>query len=252
MGAQQKTEGNWRTRMGAVLEQLNTAGTGLLISVDEVTADLPEMIELASVYQHFVGEDRKVSLIMAGLPSKVSALLRSDFVSFLRRACRHDLRRIADADISEALVITVQSEGRTIDVASLGEAVEAIGGSPYMFQLLGYRMWNQNPGEEIISEQDTKAAIPIAQADFRERVLDATYFDLSEGDIKFLIALLSDAEESRLSDIATRLGESSGYVSTYKRRLMEQGIIRELGRGVVAFDLPGFREYFEDRIGFGI
>lgn len=77
------------------------------------------------------------------------------------------------------------------------------------------------------------------------RVLDATYRELSEGDLRFLTAMLEDEGASRVSDIAHRLGVSSGYAAQYKRRLLEQGVIGERGRGIVDFDIPFFREYLE-------
>ena len=70
----QRLRGNWRSKMNAVLKQLDRYETGLLITVDEVQADLDEMVQLASVYQHFVQEGRRVALLMAGLPSNVSSL----------------------------------------------------------------------------------------------------------------------------------------------------------------------------------
>lgn len=49
--------------------------------------------------------------------------------------------------------------------------------------------------------------------------------------------------ESRMSVIAARMGVSTGYAAKYKTRLLALGIIRELGRGLVTFDMPGFRSY---------
>lgn len=72
--------------MGELLDALAETDTGLLITVDEVRDDLDEMIQLASAFQHFVRERRKVALFMAGLPAHVSALLQDKSVSFLRRA----------------------------------------------------------------------------------------------------------------------------------------------------------------------
>lgn len=46
-----------------------------MITVDEIDASLDEMTKLVTVYQHFVREDRKVALLMAGLPYRVSSLL---------------------------------------------------------------------------------------------------------------------------------------------------------------------------------
>lgn len=85
--------------------------------------------------------------------------------------------------------------------------------------------------------------ITLAQADFRQRVLDATYRTLSTVDIRFLEAMLPDQGDSRLADIAARIGVKSNYASRYRIRLERQGIISERKRGVVGFDLPLFKEY---------
>lgn len=243
-----ESAGNWRTRMNRLITKLNLQDVGLLITVDEVNPELDEMIQLASVYQHFVGEDRKVALLMAGLPGKVLSLLRNESVSFLRRSCQHRLGRIAGGEIENALRITVEEGGRAVDAQAVELAVEAIEGFPYMMQLVGHRMWSQHPDRLIITGDDARAGISMARRDFAERVLDATYYDLSRGDIRLLEAMLQDPRESRLADLAARLGEGSNYVSTYKRRLVEQGVITELGRGVVAFALPGFRDYLCERV----
>ena len=79
-------------------------------------------------------------------------------------------------------------------------------------------------------------------------MLDATFYALSQGDLRLLEAMLQDARESRLSELADRMGEGSNYVSTYKRRLVEQGVIGERGRSMVAFELPGLREYLRERL----
>lgn len=242
------SRGNWRTRMNRLLDELNEQDIGLLITVDEVRVELDEMVQLASTYQHFVGENRKVALLMAGLPGKVSSLLRNDSISFLRRACRFTLGRIADSEIEDALRKTVEDGGRHIGAAALAKAVDTIGGFPYMMQLVGFRMWNQHPENEEISDVDAEAGIALARRDLKERVLDATYYDLSRGDIRFLEAMLESGGEGRLADIASRLGEGSNYASTYKRRLVEQGIIGDRGRGIVGFDLPWFEDYLREKL----
>ncbi len=117
-----------------------------------------------------------------------------------------------------------------------------------MMQLVEFRMWNQHSENEEISDADADAGIALARRDPKERVLDATYYDLSRGDIRFLKAMLEDGGEGRLADIASRLGEGSNYASTYKRRLVEQGIIGDRGRGNMGFDLPWFEDYLRDRL----
>ncbi len=235
--------GNWRTRMNRLLDELDRYEIGLLITVDEVRSDLNEMINLASAYQHFVRERRRVALVMAGLPGNVSALLQDKTVSFLRRAFRHRLGRISDVEIEEAFRKSVEEGGRAIGNEALTVAVEAIDGFPYLMQLLGYRAWNQHPEASEVSLADVRRAVALAHREMEERIHDATFYDLSDGDRRFLFAMLKDVGPSSMADIAKRLGESSGYVSVYKSRLLEQGVISERGRGFVDFELPGFKEY---------
>ena len=52
---------------------------------------------------------------------------------------------------------------------------------------------------------------------------------------------------SRISEIAKRMGVASNYASQYKRRLLEDGVIGERGRGLVGFDIPAFREFLNEK-----
>ena len=79
-------------------------------------------------------------------------------------------------------------------------------------------------------------------------ILDITYRELSEKDIAFLAAMLDDNEYSTISDISSRMGVTSKYAGMYRKRLIEHGIISSSGYGKVAFDLPMFREYVQNRV----
>ncbi|HJI39637.1 MAG TPA: hypothetical protein OIL78_00050 [Coriobacteriaceae bacterium] len=77
--------------------------------------------------------------------------------------------------------------------------------------------------------------------------LETTYRELSDKDIEFLLAMLPDSGPSRVSEIAKRMGVASNYTSQYKRRLPEDGVIGERGRGLVGFDIPAFREFLNEK-----
>lgn len=246
-----KDERNWRSRMTDVLEELNGKGIGLLIEVDEIDPDLPEMTELAAVYQHFVSENRKVSLFMAGLPTKVTALLNGRSVSFLRRASRQRLGLIQDYEVRAALQGTAESGGKCFDKDSLETAVKAVDGFPYMLQLVGYRAWAaaEITGKNRIADADVASGVAIAKHDLEEHVIKATIAELSDADVEYLVAMTPDEGYSLTADITARLGRTSGYVSTYRRRLLEQGVIEEVSRGKVRYALPGLREYLIESFG---
>lgn len=233
---------NWRTRMSRVLDELATHDAGLVIAVDEVKAT-DEMVQLASIVQHFVGEGRKVALLMAGLPHDVSALLSHEDVSFLRRASSFRLGNVTPAEARVALRRTIEDYDRTIGPEALELAAEASGGYPYLLQLIGFRAWALDASVEEITLADVRDAIELAYDEYERGVLFSTYRDLSAGDIRFLEAMLEDEGPSATTDIAARMGVRSNYASKYKQRLLEQGVIEECGRGAVQVALPRLKDY---------
>ncbi len=242
-----ESEANWRTRMNGLLDRLGEAGVGLLITVDEVDVSLDEMSHLVSTYQHFVRENRKVALVMAGLPFHISSLLSGKNTSFLRRAQRFDLSSLAPYEVEEAFRLTVEEGGRIINEGALAEAVEAINGFPFMLQLLGYRAWRMHPDDAFLSIEDIRAGAQRAQRELEDRIFDVTYAELSKADRAFLAAMVQDEKVTSRADLMGRLGKPSGHISTYKKRLVQSGVIGETLNGDFYFALPGFREYIAGR-----
>lgn len=68
--------------MTSILKQLNALDIGVLITIDEVNTKEPEMIQFSKDYQHFVREDRKAALLLAGLPFQISQLLKDPGAAF--------------------------------------------------------------------------------------------------------------------------------------------------------------------------
>ena len=238
-------EPSWRSKMDDILDQLEKHDAGLLVTVDEVDPSLDEMTILVTTFQHFFDEGRRVSLLMAGLPHRLSTLLSGKSTSFLRRAARHTFSSVSDAEIEEALRLTMRQGGKDIADEAIEKAVGAIGGFPYMLQLVGYRAWNMAGERKMVEVEDIAAAVKIAQRELDERIFEATLFDLTPADVDFLMAMLADDGATLQADLASRLGKKSGHVSKYKKRLLEQGIIQERVKGRLEFCLPGFREYLE-------
>lgn len=232
----------WRLTMSNLLDQLATYDIGLLITVDEVDAAELELIKLASTYQHFVRERRKVGLVMAGLPHKVSQLLTEESVTFLRRSSLFQLGRIPDYEMTLALEETALLGGGHIEHDALDMLVDSIDGYPYMMQLAGYRSWERSSGG-IITKEAAASGIAAAAKEIDYRILGVTFRALSPRERDFLAAMAQDKEPVRQATIAKRMGVTGGYVSEYKRRLLEQGVIEEVSRGEVAFALPGLRDY---------
>ena len=93
----------WRELATDLLRVLDSHGTGLLITIDEIHAvDRGDLLELAAAIQHLIREDLPISLLTAGIPKAVSDLLNEDVSTFLRRADRIDLGHVPLSEIPVA------------------------------------------------------------------------------------------------------------------------------------------------------
>ena len=238
----------WRSEMTSIVKELNERNVGLLITVDELDARIEELRTVISTFQHFVRERRDVAIIMAGLPPKVSNLLRNDSISFLRRAFQHHLAAVEESEVRFSMKKTIELAGRAINEGALGLAVESTKGFPFMIQLIGYQIWRQHPENKDITIGDAEEGVVLARNDLERMIYDVTFRELSEKDIAFLTAMLDDEEYSNISDISSRMGVAPKYAGVYRKRLIEHGVISSAGHGKVAFELPMFREYVKNRI----
>lgn len=184
---------------------------------------------------------------MAGLPQQVSQLLAEGPVTFLRRASLYRLDRIPDYEIRIASEKTIAGAHGSITSEALDCLVEATDGYPYMMQLAGYRSWEHATAGHVtaghVTPTDARWGVARAREEMDYRILSVTYNSLSDKDREFLAAMAQDEATSRQSEVAKRMGVSSGYASEYKRRLLEQGVIEERGRGRLGFAIPGMRDY---------
>ncbi|MDR1184767.1 MAG: ATP-binding protein [Coriobacteriales bacterium] len=238
----------WRAQMELHLDALGAQNVGLLFTIDEVKAIEPELIRFVSIFQFFVRARRNVALLMAGLPGNVVQMLQVDSISFMRRAFQRTLDSLQQPETRKLIRDTIETAGRSIDNPALKVAASATSGLPFLVQLIGYYAFNQS-NKKTISLADVTAGITDSREDMKNMVLEATLNDLSEVEKRFLYAMATDRHESRVADIATRLGESNQYVGTYRRRLISQGIIAPVGRGKLAFAMPMLRELLlEDNI----
>jgi hypothetical protein len=236
---EQKT---WRTRMTALLQELNDKGVGLLIEVDEINSE-PEMLKLSTTFQHFVTEKRNVALLMAGLPSNVMQLLQHENTTFLRRSFQQELVPLSTKEVEFALRKTIEASGRTINKDALGTASVSANGFPFLMQLNGYHIWRQSPDKKRISLQDAKEGIAAAKDDMDRMILKTTLQELTRREVDFLAALAKGGQTSRVGQVAHRMGASPSLATRYKKRLLGLGLIEEEAFGELAFQMPLLREY---------
>ena len=220
--------------------------TGLVITVDEIHAiERTELTELAAVIQHLIREELPISLLVAGIPKSVSDLLNENVSTFLRRADRIDLHDVLILEVEAAFAQTFSDTGVDATPAQMSTMADATDGYPFLIQLVGYQVWRRAVDGKL-TDAAVAAGIVAARRRLGSTVLQASLADLSQVDRTFLQKMAEDDGASQLRDIAERLGESTKYAGTYRRRLIDAGMIMDAGRGYVTFAVPQLRQYLRE------
>ncbi|MCY4632115.1 MAG: ATP-binding protein [bacterium] len=218
-------------------DALAERGTGLLITVDEMqSGDVAEIREFGSVLQHVSRrEQRPVAFIGAALPQIEDTLLSDDAIGFLQRCSRYDIDPLSPQATRRAIAEPINEHGRSIDSAALDRAVAATSGYAFMIQLVGFHSWQADVASPHVTPDHVATGIAEARRRIGRMVIAPIWRTLSEVDRRFLLAMAQDDSESKLTDIADRLGVTTKYASVYRHRLIRAGMILPAGRGRVSF-----------------
>jgi len=233
----------FRYQLTEMLEILKGKSKHTIFLFDEAQKHTPDMRTFISTYQHLLMENLSVSLVMAGLPAVISDLLNDDVLTFIRRAKRVELENVdvslVSLDYKRVFKEKVSQENETL----IEKAADYTYGYPYLFQLLGYYLW-ENGKQKIDNDILTQSLIE-AKAELFQNVHQLVFSDLSNKDREFVMAMSEDRSYSRIQNIMTRLGKDKGYVSRYRERLITSGVIKPVGHGTLAFTYPYMDEFLQ-------
>lgn len=232
---------------------------GLLVTVDEIhRSNRDEIREFAAVVQHLIREERNIAVVMAGLPSSIQALVEDkehdNPATFIRKADKVQLGNISDEDVQDALVLPLQRLGIRWNDDALDLAVEGSSGYPFMVQLVGsyiYRASVKRSDDDEITREDATTGVAKARRKIGALVNGPAFEDLSETDRSVLVAMSIDDGDTSVADLRERLELADNpagrqYVNTYRKRLIDAGVVEEHGRGRLRFTMPFMREYLRE------
>ena len=235
-------------KMIALCEELEKHNLGLVLLVDEVQARSTELRVLTTTYQHLVGEGKNVALAMAGLPHAISAVLNDEVLTFFNRAHKVYLEPLSLSAISVYYSKVFTGLGLSISPENLDRAVVATRGYPYLLQLVGYYILNFAAENKEISGEIVTNALISARRDLIDNIFMPVLRPLSKKDLQFIKAMAEDVDESATSDIKTRMKTSDVTMHTYRKRLIDAGVIASERRGYVSFVVPYLGEYLRGEI----
>jgi AAA ATPase domain len=231
-----------RTLRTALEDRFTSSPTlnGILLSVDEIhEASRAEIQEIGNAVQQLDRDHKPIAVALAGLPLADE----EQEPTFLSRCFTPSLSTVPDDEIARGLQETAQLSGWAFTHNALRLAVEVAAGYPYMMQLIGWESFERaratNPG--TIEARHVEAATDPALRRLNRSVLFSLDKRVSTAELAFLFAMAQDSQESRMRDIAERMGQSPQYANVYRQRLLDAGLIVQIDRGVVDFAIPGHR-----------
>ena len=240
---------SFQFKLTQLARKLTEQGHGILILIDELQANSPEIRQLVTAYQELVGEGLNVALVMAGLPGAVSATLNDRVLTFLNRARKVTLEPLSVGDVDAYYQRAFEELGLDIPSDLRLDAARATQGSPYMLQLIGYNIANRCQTGKHVTPEQVDGAIEASKVDFENDVCETTLAALSDQDVAFLAAMTDDeGGVSRISNVAERMSVTPDYAQKYRRRLIDAGVIEQARRGYVRFAVPYMADYLSSQL----
>jgi hypothetical protein len=233
----------FRIKLTMLADELATHGKRILLLIDEVQSTSAQMRELATTYQHLVGERKEVAICMAGLPESISSVLNDKVLTFLNRAHKDTLGPLDLNDIALYYNDAFRRLGISIDPRTLEEAVIATRGYPYLLQLIGFNLVELAGASRSVNADSVGIAANNAERSLAQNVFEPSLRPLSNRDRQFLAAVAEDDQPSRMADVQARMRTSKSNAQQYRSRLIDHGLIAPVARGTVELTLPYFAEY---------
>ena len=111
--------------------------------------------------------------------------------------------------------------------------------------MLGYLLWET--GAETLDDQVLDQVLPTYRYQLYRNVYTKIYQELSPIDRQFILAMAQvNADEVAIGQICQALQKPSNYIANYRRRLIDDQVIRPTKYGHVTFTLPLFGDFIRE------
>lgn len=238
-----KTMSTYQGILTNMFDKLRSNGKKVLITIDEVKSS-KELRNFASYYQILNREDLPVALMMTGLPEHISELQNSDVMTFLLRGKRIALSSLNLVQIEYSYANVFKQANYKVEYKILKELTRMTGGYSYAFQLLGYLVWNAAKKTGLIDQKLIDQIKPEYLVELFQNAYTKIFESLSKQDKKFVFIMAQSKKNIvAIKDIREKMERPSNIVANYRRRLLDDQVIKSTDYGEVAFTLPFFKEY---------
>lgn len=225
------------TLLDKMFTYLKRKNIKLLFTIDDISNN-ENVRAFVYSFQGFLSKGFNVFLLATGLYKNVASLQNNKSLTFLIRAPKLLIKplNIRAAYLSYKRLLNV-SDGNALRLAKISN------GYAFGFQLLGNIMFENN--KTVIDD------VVISQFDIEleNKVYSMIWEDLTELEKKIVI-FIAKHEGCDREIINSKLKLKGNSISSYKKSLINVGILSDENRGEFRFYLPRFKEFvlFKDKI----
>tara|TARA_R110001599_G_scaffold64936_1_gene183101 strand:+ start:182 stop:1390 length:1209 start_codon:yes stop_codon:yes gene_type:complete len=236
-------EGDLAALLTQVGEVAKTAGTALVIFVDELQYVAEDQLAALITALHRTSQlALPVTLIGAGLPQLRGRA--GNAKSYAERLFDYPIiGPLEPPEARQAFVKPAESEGVTVDQGAADMVVQVTLGYPYFIQEWGSSAWDVAQDDRI-TLADVQNASVYAIAALDESFFQVRFDRMTLAEKIYLRAMASLGEgPHRSGDIATSLGRTSQSLGPIRSALISKGMIWSPTHGDTAFTVPMFDQY---------
>ena len=236
----------------ALGEAASLDGLGIALIVDELQAvSLSSLGALVHLVQDL--RDRlPFAFIGAGLPHLPSYIAKA--ATYTERFRYEPTDNLHTREARAAVTEPADQEKVGWDEGALKRIVTIADGYPYFLQLYAFEAWEAAArGGKItsITAAHVRTAEPTARRQIQTGIYGARFDGATETERRYLFAMaeLMEAEGGRVrsGDVAGALERDLSAVSPTRDALIRKGLIDAPDHGLLAFSIPGFRQYVVSR-----
>lgn len=215
------------------LEKIKKQGRRVFIAIDDASNTV-QMRLFSSMYQRLIRHGFPVYLVMTGIAKELQSLQDEKSLTFLTRALKITIETLNAARIREKY-----QEVLNIDYGIADDMAKFVKGYTYGFQVLGYIAWEWKYRKKDFTLEDLTDEFDLQIA---ECSYDKIWRELSDRD-KDVLYYIAEEKIAGVESIRKKLNMTSPSFSTYRMRLIKQGVINPVRHGYLELSLPRFDEY---------
>lgn len=143
--------------------------------------------------------------------------------------------------------------GYAIDHETLVFMTKQTLGFAYAFQLLGYWTWEkvEKTGTKKITINLVQDILEKYTSDLDKNVYYKVYTEMTVKEQEFVQTMTKiGGEKIKITEIGRLMKRKPNYISVYRRKLIDNQVIKSASYGYVSFLLPHFSQFVEDQMLF--